>query len=280
MPTDPLTLQDCPLRLVWRSDVHMADVSPGSRTDDWVEAICDKLRQVGKIAWGVKAQAVIDGGDFFHVKSPVRTSHRTIRRSVEIHKEGYPCPVYANFGNHDSVYGDIRWLHQQPLGVLYEAGVFQRLYDEHEALFESGGVTVRVVGVPYHGVQYDRDRLNIKKGDEDYLVVAAHLLATDTTQDSFYDGEDVIRYSDLRDLDADVWCFGHWHQDQGIQEIADGKWVVNIGSLTRGSLSQDNLDRAPACAVLAFGPEGVCIERRDLQVEPASEVFDVQGWAS
>ena len=279
MSTEQPALKDCPVRLVWRTDVHMADVSPVSRTDDWVEAICDKLRQIGKIAWETKAQAVLDGGDSFHVKSPVRTSHRTLRRTAEIHKEGYPCPVYANFGNHDSVYSDIRWLHQQPLGVLFETEVFHRLYDEHEALFEVDGVTVRVVGVPYHGVNYDRDRLRIEKGDEDYLVVVAHLLATDTTKESFYDGEDVIRYSDLRDLDPDVWCFGHWHKDQGITKIAEGKWVVNIGSLTRGSLSQDNLERSPACAVLAFGPQGIHIERRDLRVAPASEVFDVKGRA-
>lgn len=280
MNTDKVVplLKDCPVRLVWRTDVHLADVSPVSRTDDWAETVRGKLKQVGEIAREVGAQAVLDGGDYFHVKSPARTSHRIIRMSAEIH-QNYPCPVYANFGNHDSVFSDIRWLHQQPLGVLFATGVFQRLYGEHEAVFESGGITVRVVGVPYHGTSYELDRLRVVKGKEDYLVVICHLLATETTSESFYDSEDLVPYSLLRELDADVFNFGHWHKDQGISEIAPGKWVVNTGSLTRGSLSQDNLERSPACAVLAFGSEGIRIDRHDLQVLPAAEVFDVRGRA-
>jgi exonuclease SbcD len=271
------SLTSCPVRVVWRTDVHVADVTPISRTDNWVETVLDKLRQVGQIATEVQAQAVLDGGDFFHVKSPSRTSHRLLRQVVEVHQE-YPCPVYANFGNHDSVYGDLRWLEQQPLGVLFETGTFQKLFDEYELLLDVAGVTVRVVGIPYHGVSYDRGRLQVKKGSEDYLVVIAHLLASNTNQESFYEGEDVMRYQDLRDLDADVFAFGHLHKDQGIQEIAPGKWVVNIGSLTRGTLSQDS-DRIPSCAVLGFGKAGVYLEQRALRVASAAEVFDIQGRA-
>jgi len=89
-------------------------------------------------------------------------------------------------------------------------------------------------------------------------------------------GEDIVKYSDLVGLnpDVDTWLFGHWHKDQGVVEIAPGKWVVNVGSLTRGSLSQDNVDRKPAVAVLSFG-ESIAIETRRLQVKPAKEVFDM-----
>lgn len=272
-----LSLEEFPVRLVWRTDVHMADVPPVSRVDDWTETVCDKLRQVGKLAWEIKAQAVLDGGDFFHIKSPVRTSHRTLRTVVAIHRDNYSCPVYANVGNHDCVYSDIRWLPQQPLGVLFETGAFQRLYGDHEALFEADGVKVRVVGVPYHGTSYDLSKLDVKKGEEDYLVVVAHLLASDTGSTSLFESEDVVSYSHLRGLEADVFCFGHWHKDQGITEISPGKWVVNVGSLTRGALSQDHLERIPACAILAFGPGGVQVERHDLKVSPSAEVFDLQG---
>jgi len=240
----------------------MADVSPVSRTDDWVETVADKLRQVGKIAWETKAQAVLDGGDFFHIKSPARTSHRTLRRTVEVHRESYPCPVYANFGNHDSVYSDLRWLHQQPLGVLFETGVFLPLYDEHEALFEKDGVRVRVVGVPYHGTSYDLSRLKIAKGEEDYLVVVAHLLASDTDKDSFYDSEDVVRYSDLRDLDADVFCFLpgtqvlDWNGRQvPIEEV--GRSVALSGRATPVIVEQVHPPREYHGEVVSLDVEGV-----------------------
>lgn len=269
------------INLVWRTDVHLADKAPQSRLDDWADTVFDKLKQVEDIARRVKADAVIDGGDFFHVKSPGRNSHHLVRRVIEAH-DTYPCPVYACVGNHDCVYGDYAKLPQQPLGVLFEAEVFQRLYDEHEVTFEKNGVTVRVVGIPYHGTSYDMERFKIAKGDEDYLVVVAHVLASEVGG-SMFEGEDIVGYSDLADLDADVWCFGHWHKDQGITELesstGETKIVVNVGSLTRGSIAEDHINRSPAAVVLTFDEERVRYVRFDLDVAPAEEVFDIAGRA-
>jgi DNA repair exonuclease SbcCD nuclease subunit len=297
------------VKLIWRSDVHVSDNPPVSRTDDWNETLMGKLTQVGEIAREVGAAAVLDGGDFFHVKSPGRNAHRTIQRVAQVHN-GYPCPVYGNIGNHDCKYGDYEHLPEQPLGVLFETGVFKRCYDEHEVYIYwrnnnaavtgegqpipwgppkvdysttfpvshlEGTPVVRVVGIPYHGTEYDWDRFTcIKKGDEDYLVVMAHVLAS-KEGGSMFEGEDIIQYAALKDLDPDVWCFGHWHKNQGVTEIAKGKWVVNIGSLSRGALSQDEVARIPAVAVLKFDALGVEIEQRPLKVAPPEEVFDLVG---
>ena len=264
------------ISFVWRSDVHVSDTAPASRIDDWNESIMGKLSQVGEIAREVGATAVLDGGDFFHVKSPGRNAHKTIQRVAQVHKD-YPCPVYANVGNHDCKYGDYNHLPEQPLGVLFETGVFQRCYDEHEAVFEKDGVTVRLVGIPYHGTEYEWDRFtSIKKGDEDYLVVMAHVLAS-KEGGTMFEGEDIIKYNDLKDLDPDVWCFGHWHKNQGITEISDGKWVVNIGSLSRGALSQDEVKRIPAACVMEFTEKGIKLTERPLKVGKPEEVFDLIG---
>lgn len=264
------------INLVWRTDVHLSDRAPSSRTDDWADAVFDKLGQVRDLAREVNAAAIIDGGDFFHIKSPTRNSHALVNRTAE-HHANYPCPVYCTPGNHDAVYGDYSFLPQQPLGVLYSTGVFKRLYDEHEAVFRrSGGVTVRVVGIPYHGTTYDMERFtSIEKGDEDILICVAHVLASHKGG-TMFEGEDIIKYADLVDTAPDVYLFGHWHKNQGVEEIG-GKQFVNIGSLTRGSLSQDNMDRVPAAAVLRCTEKGVEIEVKPLNVRPAVEVFDVEG---
>lgn len=263
-----------PVRLVWRTDVHMADRGPESRKDDWPSTVLDKLTQVRAVAEKVRAAAVLDGGDFFHVKSPSRNSHELVRQVAEHHAD-YPCPVYCTPGNHDCTYGDYAFLPQQPLGVLYSTGVFKRLYDEHEAVFEQDGVKVRVVGVPYHGTKYDLDRFRrIKRGDEHHLVCVGHVLASEKGG-TMFEGEDIVRYSDLLDTAPDLFLFGHWHKDQGVTTLGD-KTFVNIGSLTRGSLSQDEVERQPACAVLSFMPEGRDIRVVRLKVKPADEVFDIE----
>jgi DNA repair exonuclease SbcCD nuclease subunit len=261
------------ITLVWRTDAHLADEAPASRTDDWMETILGKFRQVGEIARSVDADAVIDGGDLTHIKSPIRNSHHMVRRIAEVHAD-YPCPVYCCIGNHDVKYGDYAYLGESPLGVLFETRVFRRLYDQHEALFEDGPYKVRVVGIPYHGTKYDPNRINtITKGKETHLMVVGHLLAS-AGGGSMFEGEDILKYSDLANLDPDLWAFGHWHKDQGVQTVG-GKTFINIGSLSRGSLSLDDLTRQPGVAIIRFEGKKMSVEVQRLQVESAEKVFDL-----
>jgi DNA repair exonuclease SbcCD nuclease subunit len=266
------------IRLLWRTDVHLSDKAPSSRTDDWADTVFHKLGQIRDLAKRLNADAIIDGGDFFHIKAPSRNSHELVRRALD-HHTGYPCPVYSVPGNHDSVYGDYAFLPQQPLGVLHASGVFKPLYDDREALIEKDGLKVRLIGVPYHGARYDMSRFyDIKRKDEDFLFCAAHVLAS-RDGGQMFEGEDIIRYSDLEDTAPDVYAFGHWHKDQGVQSIGD-KQFINIGSLTRGSLSQDEVQRQPACALLTFEQgKPVDIKVVRLKVRPPEEVFDVEGRA-
>jgi len=91
-----------------------------------------------------------------------------------------------------------------------------------------------------------------------------------------FDAEDVIRYDTLDNYpDIDLIFFGHWHKDQGITKTPGGKTVVNIGSLTRGALSQDNLDRVPSVAVMRFDRDGFTVEKLPVPHAPANEVFDL-----
>lgn len=281
-------------KILWRTDVHMSDTSPLSRLDNWTDTVLDKLEQVGNLARKHGVGLVLDGGDFFHVKSPGRNSHETVRRVADLHKR-YPCPTYANIGNHDCVYGDYSYLDQQPLGVLFSSHVFERCYDQYEVYvkgasvypyckgwikgdpFEDTGTdpVVRVVGVPYHGTTYDMDRFaQIKKGKEDVLVCHAHMLAS-PSGGSMFESEDIIRYQDLLQYDPDVFCFGHWHKDQGIIRLGS-KTIVNVGSLTRGSLSQDDIKRTPSVALIDCDEIGIHADKIPLVVQPPEKVFDLE----
>lgn len=271
------------INLLWRTDVHLSDRAPKSRIDDWTESVLGKLRQTVALAKKFDAR-ILDGGDFFHVKSPTRNSHRLVRLVAEVHQA---VETWANVGNHDCKYGDMAHLNEQPLGVLFETGVFQRLYDEHEAVFEEGPLKVRVVGIPYHGTSYDLKRFTaIERGDEDYLVVIAHCLASKDGGEMF-GSEDIIKYEFLEKLDqVDVWCFGHWHKNQGIHTLPSVqrgpherlRYIINVGSLTRGALTQDEMTRIPEVVRMTFeASDKYELERIPLAVQDAKDVFNVEG---
>lgn len=294
------------INLIWRTDAHLADHPPQSRVDDWATTILSKLKQVGQIAGEERATVVLDGGDLFHVKSPSRTSHELIQRVTAVHHQ-YPCPVLGNVGNHDVKYGEVHYLNEAPLGVLFKSGIILPCYNEFEYYIGgcsstenstklypfnrlSGGwlngnpfvfrheqvPIIRVVGIPYHGNRYDMNRFTtITKGDEDYLVVMAHCLAS-PRGGSMFDAEDIISYKDIANLDPDIWAFGHWHKDQKVQKLGSDKWVINVGSLSRGSTSQD-LDRTPSIVVMRFSMQGFEIVTKELDVQPAAKVFDLVG---
>ena len=191
---------------IFRTDTHVADQGPVSWKADYPTEIWSSLKQIGQFAREHKAKAVLDGGDYFHVKAASRNSHALVVKSAEI-QNGYPCPTWSIEGNHDVKYNNLDTIVEQPLGVLFASGVFNHLRDQ---TFTDGDVTVRVVGVPYSPDRTLADLLAVQKGSEDYLVCLVHALAAENPPASVEDffGEPVFRYVDLvTDNGPDVWCF-------------------------------------------------------------------------
>jgi DNA repair protein SbcD/Mre11 len=264
-----------PLTFLFRTDVHVADKSPASWKADYPSEVWSSLEQIGDLARQKGAVAVLDGGDFFHVKAATRNSHALVAKAAEIHSV-YPCPVYSIEGNHDIAYNNIDTLDRQPLGVLIASGVFKTL---REQVFEAPDVRVRIVGLPYSPSRTLEELRAIKKQPGDtHLIAVIHALAGEDPPDHVEDffGESVFRYRDLVfDGGPDVWAFGHWHKDQGIAEI-DGRFFINQGAVSRGALVRENLMRNPKVAVIHILPTGVEVEPVLLKVSPAEEVFDLE----
>lgn len=264
------------ISFLYRTDVHVADKSPASWKGDYPAEIWENLRQIGVLARDHGVRAVLDGGDFFHIKSATRNSHDLVRRAAELHTAHYQVPTYSVEGNHDITYNDLDSIHKQPLGVLYAAGVFGHL---REQVFEDAGVRVRVVGVPYSPFRtVDELRAIQKQPGDDFLVAVVHSLAGQNPPASVEEffGEPVFRYAELATPDGpDVWAFGHWHKDQGIVQVS-GKRFVNLGAVSRGALSKDNLDRIPKIALIEFTPGHLEVTPIELKVAPSSEVFHLE----
>lgn len=263
------------LAFIFRTDVHVSDKSPASWKGDYPAEIWSNLEQIGELARQHRATAVLDGGDYFHIKAATRNPHSIVARSAEVHT-AYPCPTWTIEGNHDIAYNNLDTVDRQPIGVLFASGVFRHLREE---VFEDDGLKVRVVGFPYDpNRSLDELRETKKRSGEDRLIVLVHALAGKNPPDHVEDffGEPVFRYRDLVYKDGpDVWCFGHWHRDQGI-EVVDGVHFVNQGAVSRGALVRENLDRVPKVAlILADGPD-LNVSSIPLKVLPAKDVFDLE----
>jgi DNA repair exonuclease SbcCD nuclease subunit len=262
------------LALLFRTDTHVSDRSPVSWKGDYPSEIWSNLEQVGVLAKVHGVSAVLDGGDYFHIKAASRNSHALVERTARIHKE-YPCKVWCVEGNHDMAYNNLETIEKQPLGVLYASHVFEHL---RETVFEQDGLKVRVVGLPYSPFRKLEELQALKKRDEDCLIAVVHQLAgadpPDNVEEFF--GEPVFRYSDLVSSNGpDAFLFGHWHKDQGVV-VNNGKYFVNHGALSRGALNKENVDRKPQVSLLEITSSGLSVVTIPLDVAPAEDVFDFE----
>jgi DNA repair exonuclease SbcCD nuclease subunit len=264
------------IRFITSSDEHISDIAPGFRKDDYRASILKKLEWQGQFAKKCGSNAVLRGGDLFHVKAANRTSHATMQMVARLHKN-YSCPTFSLAGNHDMTNNDPdSVMRQQPLGVLFSTHTVNPLKNE---IFESGSLKVRVVGIDYTtdlGLDYIHD--SVRKTDEDQHVVAfIHALAgmapSEKTQSFF--NENIIDYRDLVFQGCpDVYIFGHYHKDQGIVDHL-GVQFVNLGAISRGALTFENLERKPKVSMLTFDSAGLSVEEVIVPHEDSSQIFDL-----
>lgn len=263
------------IRLLTSSDEHLADLAPGFRKDDYRSSILKKLEWQGEMAKKFDADAVLRGGDFFHVKAANKTTMRTMAMAARIHRR-YKCPTFAVAGNHDMSNNDPDSVASQPLGVMLGSGVFQPLRDE---TFTSGSMKVRVIGVEYT-TDLDVDGLHdmVRKKDETYTVAFVHALAAMAPEEkiqSFFN-EKIFDYRDLVFNGCpDVYVFGHYHKDQGIVEHV-GTRFVNLGAISRGALTFENLERKPKVSLIKANSQGIFVEEHIVPHEDALTIFDLE----
>lgn len=264
------------IRFITSTDEHISDLPPGFRKDDYRSAILKKLEWQGSIAKSTGADAVLRGGDLFHVKAANKTTHSTMQLVASIHRN-YPCPTYSLAGNHDMSNNERESVYrQQPLGVLFKTGVVYPLEDE---VFTSGSMKVRVVGLDYTtdlDVGLIQEKLR-KTSDDEYLIAVVHALASMAPSERIqtFFNENILDYRDLVFPGCpDVFVFGHYHKDQGIQDHLGVKFV-NLGAVSRGALTFENMERKPKVSSIVFDSRGVSIEEIVIPHEDAKEIFDL-----
>lgn len=245
-------------------DVHIADKTPAFRIDDYRETMFQELDMVKEQCLVEKAAALLITGDIFNEKIAARVSHSIVLETVKKFKT-FPCPVYSIIGNHDINHNRMDTLPKQPLGVVFASDALKKLD------------SVTIGGIDVRGVHFNEDNnhdtLAFKKEGKP-LIAVCHVLATPKGGDFF--GEPIFSYEKLAEggSEVDVYVFGHYHHDQGIQTVGD-KQFVNLGALARGALSKENVDRAVKMGKIVYDGKSLTCSEIILPVRPSSEIFDM-----
>jgi hypothetical protein len=117
----------------------------------------------------------------------------------------------------------------------------------------------------------------VKKKDENYTIAVVHALAAMAPEEkiqSFFK-EPIFDYRDLVfEGCPDVYIFGHFHKDQGIVDHLGIKFI-NLGSISRGALTFENLERKPKVSSIIINSRGISVEEHIVPHEDAAQVFDL-----
>jgi len=256
------------------NDIHISDKPPRSRTDDFKTVILGKISQMRMACEKLKVDAALIAGDLFNLKDPARNSHNLNQELIREFRK-FPCPIYMIVGNHDMTGNNIESLKSQPLGVLFEDRTIIPLTEEK--------VTKNGVSVSLVGIHYTEEDITLKKlpprGNSVAQICLLHVYASIGKGGKLFD-ERLYGYDELAQMGPDVFIIGHYHLDQGIYR-QDGKHFINLGAVTRGVLSEDNILHQPKIGLTKVtvddsGKVAVNTTAIKLRVQPAEDIFDIE----
>lgn len=271
-------------------DIHAMDRPPVNATESYMDDIIAILEHVAKLERDLNADAVVWAGDVFHHKQPSRTSHATVLRMIEVVKKYRN--LYAVVGNHDCSMDVVDSVSEkQPLGVLFEAGL-KELNGWHESL--------PLFGVPWqqrwHNENTPMEAFASWREDSELLSERALSLAVThapiyppaTRDEQMFELVPTAGPHGLSEAmgHQGYLYYGHIHEDHGIFED-EGVTYANMGAVSRGSLTEYNLNREIKVALWTDQAyQGVSKLLGDFSFEmgfnqipvphkPASEVFRI-----
>lgn len=254
------------------SDIHISDNGPPSRRDDFKATMLHKISQMRVACNKLNADGAIIAGDLYNIKTPSKNSHNL---NIELINEfqQFNCPIYMIEGNHDLTGNQLNSLDSQPLGVLFADKTLIQL--RHQIL-EKDGIKISLVGIPYQE-DIDLNSLNIpEKTGYVCQLCAMHIYAT--LKPGFLFKTRLYGYNELSRLSPDIFILGHYHIDQGIYE-QDGKYFVNIGSMSRGVLAEEDINHQPQIGFIKIAIEdnnvSYTLRTIKLKVKPANEIFNL-----
>jgi hypothetical protein len=279
------------LKYIVVNDPHLDITAPSSRrSDDYLEASFKKLQFITDLCVEIDAKALVCTGDWFHKKNPQGVPHRLVRRLVEWADNltrYHNIPILTTLGNHDVQFNDMSRasVEKQPVSLLLQM---------------PGVIRLETFGPWYtHGILFiGRDyRPDLHREDGSTVVDPSQFEIPLTAIGGFGTVVQVTHASVLPEKQmwthllasevaqispATICHTGHIHEDLGIHRFERERgpfWWTNVGSMTRGSLTEETIARQPKVLVVDVeeGEEPVFREVV-LPHQPAEEIYDVESY--
>jgi len=265
------------IKFITFTDVHISDTNPQSRLGCYRDDILDKLNMIGMLGNKLGVDFFVCAGDMYNLKAPMRNSHLLNNMLINTFSR-YKAPLYMIEGNHDLTNDSYENFEKQPISVLYNSGAVNRLTGKTITIAskDDENFKMNLRGFPFTEAPdlTDRKEYPLANSGVDLSVCAMHLYATVNGGNLFK--QKLYSYEDIAQLKDDIFVLGHYHVDQGV-EVVGSQHFINVGAVSRGSLSHDNIKRIPKVCVVTCTKENNQITTETqvvkLKVRPASEVF-------
>lgn len=247
-------------------DIHLHDVNPRSRIDNYPQALLDKLKDVFNKASLNNIKAIFFLGDIFHKPSGLST--RYLNNVIETFQQS-PCPCYTIIGNHDIPFNRVEDVDNTSLGILFKSKALQHLNKYDVA-----------PGISIFGYDYNTDITYIEKPSDCKLgICLSHSYGEDV---AFGDPEgkaEYFKWSKPNNNPFDVYILGHDHSSHDLIKVYDGKsWVARFGALARVTSASSDTQREINILEIDFNEENCTFNINNVKINytPAVECFSQQ----
>ncbi len=225
------------LRFSFVGDLHLDSRTPSSRLDDYAQATLSKLQLVLEGCQAHNSTHLFLSGDVFHRRAQSFDYLSKVIAAFRQFKQA-GVQVHSIVGNHDIQHDRMDTLSSNPLGLLFEIGLIQRLSEEGLRLpfVFSSDINSRPQ-VLIRGVDYGKPLpARVAKTDLNLSFVVAH---------AFYDNaldSHAFSFEEVRASGHDYLLLGHDHAPYPPLLVGQTK-VIRPGSLTRGTSHDYQLHR-------------------------------------
>lgn len=248
------------MKILYFTDTHIRGTNPKNRTDNFTQALANKISEIIELTNDLEIDYIIHGGDLFDRPD---LSVAVVSRFAKLLRK-IKAPFYIVCGNHDIFGHNPKTIDRTMLGLLDSLDFINVIEEGKKVILKKDDIKVQLTGQPYvYDIDLEpKDRYLITEVDldVDYAIHVVHGMLLDKP---FVKGVPYTLIDEIKQTNANITLSGHYHAGFKTQ-IIDGKYFINPGSLVRITNSLEEISRAPK-AVLIDLDKSIHIEYIDLK---------------